>query len=320
MLIVFQSLNFISLIPALMLGMVFDVYYLRSSSGIRQFGIFKRYQKRLPIQCLPLESADSLEGGRSYDYGVEAVVYRRVDQLLPQHMLQGLEIEFPGVARLNDKLKLTLASYLGYLDIGVVTLFLGSARKFRRVCFVHAAFGSYVHRISNIPDSVCLHHVFFPTDDLAGLFSKVVGGMAAPLRKLFAPRVPQVAEADVTTSQSHHLLDTAVAFHQSVGYGKMFRKLHYFSSNNRSRLHPSNVLNLVLDRQQPLSDTGRDEELVLRDLRRVSTRQNMWASVRFFLSKYPTPVRLTNLWDSYFWPACTMECGPGKWPFRITRG
>jgi hypothetical protein len=273
--------------------MVFDVYYLRSSAGLRQSGIFQRYQKRLPIQYLPMEHADSLDGVKCYDYGIESLVYRRVDQLLPQNMLLGLGAEFPSIARLDDKLKLTLASYLGYFDIGAVTLFLGAARKYRRVCFLHATFGSYVHRISNTPDSVRLHHVFFPTDDLAGLISKVAGKMVGQVKKLFAPRVQQVAGADATTSRPHHLLDTAVAFHQSVGYGKMFRKIHYFSSNSLSRLHPSKVLNLVLDRQQPLTDAGSGEDLVLRDFRRVSTRQNLLASAQFFLSKI-TDVRSIN--------------------------
>jgi hypothetical protein len=284
-LIVIQSLNLISLIPALLLGTVFDVYYLRSSAGLRQSGIFQRYQKRLPIQSLPLASADSLEGLRYYDYGMEAIVYHRVDQLLPLNLLRGLESEFPGIARLDDKLKLTLASYLGYLDIGAVTLFLSAGRKCRRVCFVHATFGSYVHRISNTKDPVLLHHVFLPTDDLASLFAKVVGKMVGQIKKLLEPRAPKVDVTGSTTSQPHDLSDTAVVFHQSVGYGKMFRKLHYFSSNKRSRLHPSKVLKLVLDRQQPLTDVGSEEDPVLRDLRRVSTRQNMLVSARFFLSR-----------------------------------
>jgi hypothetical protein len=73
----------------------------------------------------------------------------------------------------------------------------------------------------------------------------------------------------------------------------MFRKIHYFSSNSLSRLHPSKVLNLVLDRQQPLTDAGSGEDLVLRDFRRVSTRQNLLASAQFFLSKI-TDVRSIN--------------------------
>ena len=185
MLIVFQKLNLISVFPALLLGIIFDVYYLRCSFGLRHSRIFQRYQKLLPIQCLPLASAESLKGVRYYDYGIESLLYSRVEQLLPHRLLQGLEAEFSGITRLDDKLKLTLASYLGYLDIGAVTLFLSAVQQYRRVYYVHTTFQSYVHRISNIPDSVSLYHVFSPRmicqDWLSKLLRKSLGRLKSYL-------------------------------------------------------------------------------------------------------------------------------------------
>ena len=285
MLIVFQKLNLISVLPASLLGIIFDVYYLRCSFGLRHSGIFQRYQKLLPIQCLPLASAESLKGVRYYDYGIESLLYSRVEQLLPHRLLQGLEAEFSGITRLDDKLKLTLASYLGYLDIGAVALFLSAVQQYRRVYYVHTTFQSYVHRISNIPDSVSLYHIFFPADDLSGLVIKIIEKIVEPVKKLFEPRAPQCLVARTATSKQNHLLDTAVVFHQSVSYGRMFNKLHYFSSNKRSRLYPSKVLRLVLDRQKPLADEESKEDLILHDLRRTSNWIIILASVRFFFSK-----------------------------------
>jgi hypothetical protein len=65
----------------------------------------------------------------------------------------------------------------------------------------------------------------------------------------------------------------------------MFRKGHYFSGNNHSRLHPSNVLSLVLDRQKPLTGLQSLDGLELRDFHRASNWRGMLAAAEFFFFK-----------------------------------
>jgi hypothetical protein len=316
MLIVFQSLNAITIFPAMLLGLVWDVYYLRSSAGLSGSALFKRCRGWIPVRCLPLESAESLEGVRYHDYGIESMVYHRVDQLLPPHMLQGLESEFPGITGLEGKVRLTLASYLVCFDIGAVALFMGAARKYRRVAFLHTRFASYIHRISNVPDGIRLHHVFFPADDVGGLLAAIGGKIAARWSGLFRAKATAQAPSTTTEAGRESVMDTAVAFHQSIGYGKMFRKLHYFSKDSRSRLHPSKVLNLVLDRQQPLAQDGTGDELAMRDLRRVSTRAILRASAGFFLSRAAAARSLDGLLGAIF--LARMHYGYRSWQVALT--
>jgi hypothetical protein len=283
--IVFQRLNLFSLILAIPLGMAFDVYYLRSSACLYHSVFFQKFQKWLPIKCLPLAGAEALAGVRYYDYGIESLVYRRVDQLLPKKLLQKLGAAFPGITRLDNKLKLTLASYLGYYDIGAVVLFLASASKYRRVYFLHTTFQSYVFHSCNTPDFIRVYHLFFPLEDLSTFFTKIASVIVERVKAFTAPQLPENLSASGAKSEQYHLYDTAIVFHQSVSYGKMFKKLHYFSRNSRSRLHPSRVLSLVVDRHKLLTGEESKESVVMRDLRRIANWPNMFASIKFFLSK-----------------------------------
>lgn len=283
--IVFQNLNPISIIPALLLGIMFEVYYLRSSAGLSQSSIIQRFQKWLPIKCLPIANAELLEGARYYDYGIESLVYGRVDQLLPLKLIKGLGDEFNGIIKLDEKLRLTLASYLSYQDIGTVTLFLSASRQYRRIYFLHTAFHSYVHHSCNTPDFVSFHHFFFPSDDLACLSTKIVSKILWQVKRVVAPKNQQGESSSVDETQRHYFLETAVLFHHSLNYGKMFKKVHYFSTNNSSRLHRSNVLNLVIDRQKKMTDVIGDKDFVMYDLHRMSNWSIILTSIRFFFSK-----------------------------------
>jgi hypothetical protein len=284
--IVFQNINHISVFPALLLGIVFDVYYLSSSAGLHRSNFFQRHKSKLPFQLLPLANARSLEEVRYFDYGIESIVYGRVDQLLPLKLIKELGNVFNGIVKLDEKLKLTLASYLSYSDIGKVTLFLRSARQYRRIYFLHTSFQSYAHYSCNIPDFVSLHHFYFPADDLAGLLIKIVSKIFRQVRRGIAPQKTQSAPSSHDNVQQHYFLETAVVFHQSVSYGKMFKKLQYFSACNRSRLHQSNVLNLVLDRQKTMTDTvTSNDDFIMHDFRRISNWQIILMSIKFFFSK-----------------------------------
>ena len=283
--VVFQTLNLISVIPALFLGLIFDVYYIRSSARLSRSNIFQRHQKWLAIQCLPLADAKLLKGARYYDYGIESLVYARVNQLLPLKLIKGLGDEFNGITKLDEKLKLTLASYLSYLDIGAVTLFLNEARQYRRIYFMHTTFQSYAHHSCNTPDFVSFHHFFFPADDLAEIYTKVLLKIFAQVKRGITYLKPQGFSRKMDKNERHCLLETAVVFHQSVSYGKMFKKTHYFSTSIHSRLHRSRVLNLVLDRQKTTADNQTNEDFVMHDFRHMSNWRIVFGSFIFFLSR-----------------------------------
>lgn len=314
--IVFQILNPISIIPALLLGMIFDVYYLHSSAGLHRSNFFQRHQKKLPIQPLPLANAKSLEGIRYCDYGIENIVYSRIDQLLPIKLIRQLGGEFDGIIKLDDKLKLTLASYLSYSDIGRVTLFLSTARQYRRIFFLHTSFQSYQHHSCNTPDFLSFHHFYFPADDLGRLCTKIISKIIGLVRRGITPQSMQSALSSRYSVQQNYLLETAVVFHQSVSYGKMFKKLHYFSTNKSSRLHRSNVLNFVLDRQKTITDTvTSDDDFMMHDLCRISRWQNVLKSSMFFLSKIVDIRSLDELLGVIF--LARMHYGVSSWKVAL---
>ena len=314
--IVFQILNPISIIPALLLGMIFDVYYLHSSAGLHRSNFFQRHQKKLPIQPLPLANAKSLEGIRYCDYGIENIVYSRIDQLLPIKLIRQLGGEFDGIIKLDDKLKLTLASYLSYSDIGRVTLFLSTARQYRRIFFLHTSFQSYQHYSCNTPDFLSFHHLYFPTDDLGRLCTKIISKIIGLVRRGITPQSMQSALSSRYSVQQNYLLETAVVFHQSVSYGKMFKKLHYFSTKKSSRLHRSNVLNFVLDRQKTITDTVTgDDDFMMHDLCRIFKWQNVLKSSIFFLSKIVDIRSLDELLGVIF--LARMHYGVSSWKVAL---
>jgi hypothetical protein len=281
-LIIFQKINFITIIPALLLGLFFDVYCLRVSARLTASGIFQGNRDRLTVKYLPLESATYLDGVRYFDYGEEINVYAQVDRMLTANMLRGVVRQFPSISDLNAKLKLALASSFGYYDVGAVALFLKQNTRYDNVMFVHTSLFSYIHQSSNVPVGVRIHHWFLPIDEIEHLFKSVV----AKLRDFLASKVVRSVNIEPgLMGVAPHQFNTAVVFHQSTNYGKLFPKTHYFSKNPSNRLHTSKVLALVLGRLEPLAEASLGPGSVIRDLHRIGTQRDFIAVLRFLLSK-----------------------------------
>lgn len=314
MLIVFQSINFISFIPALLLGIFFDVYCLRVSTRLRESPIFRVNWGKLRIKYLPLEQAPYLDRVRDYDYGEESHIYAQVDSMLSDKVLQKLDYQFPSILNLDAKLRLALATFLEYMDVGAITLFLKQNTRYLKIFFVHASLLSFLHQSANVPAGVYFHHWLLPSDEIGKIFIKIMN----KLRNFFSTKHEGMVEyktEQINNSQPE--FDTAVIFHQSTYYGRMFRKTHYFSKNPISRLHPSKVLNLVLDRQKPLAEENFGSEIVIQDLKRVVRRRNVMASFRFFLSKICQVRSVDEVRGVIF--LTRMHCGYSAWSDAMER-
>jgi hypothetical protein len=282
-LIVFQSINLVSCIPAIILCFFRETYYLRASPDLKEKKLFKNVSNFFHLEPLPMEKKKHLKGFRFYAFGDEDVVLTQAEKMLPESLLCNANNFFPNVNNLTSKLRIALLDKFNYLDVGMVALFINSGERFRVVWFVHSSFLSYIKRESGVKGANNFHHVLFPSDDLCRLIQFTQSffyRMFSFLQKIKYRESLKEAPHKFSPTQ-----ETAVFFHQSISYGKLFKKLHYFSTELNSRLHPTRVSCFVLDRMEISDGQSIGGDLILIDFVRSNKLSDLFATMFFVLTR-----------------------------------
>lgn len=292
MLIVFQSVNIFSIVPALIAGLFSDVYYLHLADGFCKSKIFARLSTFFNLRLLPLEGTKNLQGIRYFDFGFEDTVYGQVERMLPVNIIQNMDKYFRNISELENKLKIAFATSFNYHDVGAVALYLNCASPSKSTYFIHTSFASYLQRENGVKSADRFHHVLFPTADFERLWIKLKQLIRnlLPIREKTRSRgLPENSHA------TPFLQTTAIFYHCSVNYGQMFRKLHYFSSEPQSRLHPTQVTSFVLDRYELFQKPVSDNEPILIDMVRTHTIKDVFDSLSLLVSKLRNVKALNEL-------------------------
>ncbi len=282
-LIVFQSINIFSFIPAFILGLFLDVYYLRLSEYLHQSNIFGRLSLYFNLKPLPLEDADFLDGIRCYDYGFEDTVYGQVEKVLTKGITFNLNKHFNGVSMLENKLKIAFVTTMQFHEVGSVALYVNNKLNPNSVYFIHTNLSSYLARENGTIVADQFHHILFPVADFERLLLKCKQTI---LSKMLMPSKARPQVLPECNQSLPPLQTTAIIYHVSINYGRMFRKLHYFSSELKSKLHLSQVACLVLNRNEMIPKTLiNDSSPVLLDFFPIYRLKDAALSILFILFK-----------------------------------
>jgi hypothetical protein len=282
MLIVFQSVNVFSIFPAFILGLFTEVYYLRLTGKICNSRTFKKIFKFFNLRPLPLEDKKHLNGIRYYDYGFEDIVHGQAESMLPMSMMWNLDKYFKNISKLENKLRLSLANSFNYHGVGTVALYVNSEATTKSVYIIHTNLGSYFYRESGVKGAERFHHLLLPADDFEKLWVKGKFLILKLLQKCRKALSHDISEAN---HEKPSVQSTAVFYHHSINFGQMFRKLHYFSSDPKSKLNSAQVSCFVLNRFELFPKTTLNDAPILIDMVSTSTIKDIFGSVSFLISR-----------------------------------
>ena len=283
MLIVFQSINVITCIPAFIVSQFVETYYLRVSPSLKKAKIFKNLVKISHLKPLPMEEKKLLQGFRYYAFGDEDIVQAQAELMLPERLMRNTEAYFANISNLILKLRISLLTKFNYHDLGIVALYANGDVSFRTVCFVHHSVLSYIKRGSGVKGADGFIHILIPSDDLIAFF-RIIRGVFVRVFS-FHQRKKKHEDLIVSPRYSHPIQETAVFFHHSISYGKLFKKLHYFSTDPNSRLHPTRVSRFVLGRTEAFDSPNSEDDVPLIDLVRTNTWRDLFTTLSFTCSR-----------------------------------
>ena len=243
--IVFQSINLVSALPAMGLALFVRTYYLKIEEGICRDPVILRIYKLFGLKPLPLEDAKSLKGYKYFVCGHENNVYKHSERMAGSRVLEGWEHYYPNVKDLNIKLGITLATSFNYLEMGQVALFVNAENIREKIVFVHTKIISYMYQGSGVPEADDFVHILFPASDIQHTLS-----MLSRKLKKFHPKIFSHGDELLSTEtySNDKCEQTAIFFHQSFNYSKLFTKGHYFSPHVESPLNLRRVTCFVIGR------------------------------------------------------------------------
>lgn len=265
--VIFRRLNFISLIPGFLISLITRTYYIELSRGLEVYA-YKYLLKLSTLKPMRLNCEHIGEPINYCNYGHTETVYRQSKEIVSDYLIEQVERYFLNITSLSKKIRIAHVSSFDYSAQFAAYLFRISQKRKVRLYFIHTNILTFIHRFSGAPDIPSTIHIYFPAEELefcVKLFASVF------LRLVRRERIKNNKTLLGTDSVSEKVGDTAVVFHQSMSYGSLFQKQHYFAESPGSRLSPQNVTCFVLDRvpAPPLLKTKNSVVDSLIDLRKT---------------------------------------------------
>ena len=140
MLIVFQTVNILSIIPISIIGLFTDVYFLKLTGCIAGKDFFIKLSRLLNLQNLPFSDIKKLKTIRYFDYGFKNIIQARSHALLSGNLTNELSNYFKNVSELESKLQLSLVSSFKFFDLGMVSIYANSKNSSQSIYFIHTNF------------------------------------------------------------------------------------------------------------------------------------------------------------------------------------
>lgn len=280
MIIVFQSINIFSIIPACIIGLFTNVYYLSSPKIFLSNFFLKKLTHFFNLRLLSSYKKRKFGSIRDYDYGFESTIHNHANNTLPTKLTNNLGGYFKNIAQLEKKLRLAVVSLTKYHDLGEVAFFLKGEVAYENIYFIHTSILSYILRSNGVRNADKFNHLLIPSEELQKILNKI----KTLLTKLFFIFKKNSA-ADYKEIKNSSKKTTAILFDQVINSTNLFTKQHYFSDNPKSKLNPKKVLCLILNRQKIAQQEALDNKLILIDIYKIYKLGNFLSIFSLFCSE-----------------------------------
>jgi hypothetical protein len=283
--IIVQRVSIVSFWPLAFIGLLLGrLHYIsisqKASKLIQPRG--KRIVSKLARNLLPvpISTIDRMSDFKIYNYGNENYLRHYCEKYLSPSLVEHASNFFVNIVDHNKKFSISLVTSLNYDQLGIAILFTNSLPQGERVYFIHTSLRSYLLRSSGSKGAEKYYHLYLPIDDLI----KFLGSVRTKLGSFFLGLILKTPENTEQFNSEKNISErTAILYHQSVHYGPLFDKTHYFSSDIRSPLHKKNVACFVLGRHEWFDIIPDSAHIPLVDIAPRYKRSDLFLITRFFL-------------------------------------
>jgi hypothetical protein len=232
--IIFHKADKISIIPAILLSILYPVYYVNidKRSLIIKYSLIKKF-----ILPIPIETVNNLSSYINHTNGDPNYLYSQAEIYLNKKCINGMQNYFPGVSKLYDKVQTIFVTNLIYDEIGLVVMCFNNNPSIKKIFFIHSTFRSFFLKENGNKNAKKYIFLILPSTLIISLLNKVKSFFLINKNK-------QIYNLNTTISSKKN----AILFHTSTQYGNLFKKDHYFSKLEKSALNIQNLLLLVLNK------------------------------------------------------------------------
>lgn len=175
---------------------------------------------------------------RNYNYGT-GQIETKIKNILTKNITKSLKYFFPKTRMIYQKLALSYTCSLDFHRIGTALIFAEHELKDQRLILFHPNFKSWLNGSIGHNTNLRIIHLFNPFKEVIKLFFYLK-------TKAFKKYKNEAVTEKIKIKKCLEKKQIAILFHQSVLYGKLFFKNHYFNKNKNHKLHQKKILKMVI--------------------------------------------------------------------------
>ena len=211
-----------------------NVYYHKSE--INYFKL-KKLKKILPLQYKRLSKSNYKLP--DYNLGENDYINQFVSNYLPSSFGNLFINEFKNIKNFKDKIDISFISSLSFEEVKTIYTLYKVNNKDNKLKLIHTNFHTYACQTNGVDNNQDIYHYYLPIDDFIELIILIIIKVKLLFKyflKLSRYEAPKnIVKKDISNR-------VGILVHESLSYGNLYKKLHFFSERKDSPLHLSNVI------------------------------------------------------------------------------
>ena len=223
-------------LPSIKLLTIFlgNIYYHKCD--INNFKI-KKTKKIIPLQYNRLSKSNYKI--TNYNLGQNDYINQFVSNYLPSSFEKLLLNEFKNIKNFKDKIDVSFISSLSFEEVKTIYTLYKVNNKHNKLKLIHTNFHTFACQTNGVENNKDILHYYLPIDDFIELTILLIKNIKLLFKyflNLFWHKAPN---KKIKKNFSYRV---GIIVHDSLSYGNLYKKLHFFSERKESPLHLSNLI------------------------------------------------------------------------------